>query len=209
MKTYPIMLNLAGRRAVVVGAGAVGRRKAAELVDAGAEVRLIDPEQAEADEDERLGPVERIGQAYRPELLTGALLVLACTDDRTLNARIAADARARGILVNAADEPDSCDFLMPAVLREGDVVVAVGTGGTAPALARQLRDRLARALPRRVGAFAALLGELRREVKHRVRDAGRRARVLRKLAEERTYERFRREGPEAVQTLLRKLLGEP
>jgi len=206
MRTYPIMLDVRGRRAVVVGGGPVGLRKAQALAAAGADVTLV----AERLSSPRAPDgVAVLRAAYRPGVLAGAVLVLACTDDAALNARIAADARAAGALANAADQPEACDFFAPAVLRDGDVVVAVGTGGAAPALAKHLRDRLAAAMPQRVGQFAALLEALRGEVQASPADPARRGEVLRRLADDETYAAFLAGGAEAVRGRLERLLRGP
>ncbi len=195
MKTYPIMLNVAGRRCVVVGAGPVGLRKAEALRRAGADVALIDPDPPPPPAREGIAPLRR---RYDKDHLAGALLVLACTNDAALNARIAADARAAGALVNAADQPEDCDFFVPAVAGEGEVVLAVGTGGASPALAAALKDRLARRLPPRVGAFAGALRDARRHVRERVPDAGRRREILTRLAGRAGYKVFMEAGLEGL-----------
>lgn len=141
MPTYPIELRLADRRVVVIGAGPVGQRKIGGLVAAGARVLWVDPE---------LDPAERDGShvtcaraVYAPRLIEGAVLVFACTNDKDLNARIAADAHERGIWCNVADDPSASDYLVPAVLRRGRMTIAVGTEGASPATAGAIRDSLA------------------------------------------------------------------
>jgi len=191
MKTYPIMLDVTGRVCVVVGAGPVGRRKAEALARAGAVVRLVDPGPSKAAPP---AGVERIEAAYDPAVLDGALLVFACTDEAALNARVAADARRAAALVNVADDPARCDFLAAATVADGEVVVAVGTGGSSPALAAALRRRIARQLPDRLGEFAAALSSVRRHVHERTARADERKRVLTALAGEAGYEAFLRAG---------------
>ena len=115
MKIYPIMLKLEGRRAVVVGGGAVGMRKVATLIDAGAEVTLVTPDGA----DDVPESTTVLRQEYDATTLAGAYLVFACTDDMALNSRVSADARAVGALVNAVDQPDDCDFYVPAIASDG------------------------------------------------------------------------------------------
>ncbi|HAU36759.1 MAG TPA: siroheme synthase [Phycisphaerales bacterium] len=194
MKTYPIMLNLSGRRVVVIGGGEVGLRKARSLADAGAEVLLV----AEKLDGSAPARAEVRRERYRADQLAGAALVLACTDDRAVNARIAADARAVGAMVNVADRPEDCDFFLPAVATDGEVVLAVGTGGAAPGLAGMLRDRLAGAIPERIGEFAAALGTLRRELRDAVCEQERRMAILKELSGQQGYELFLRGGPEAL-----------
>lgn len=200
---FPIMLDLTGRVAVVVGGGPVGLRKAANLADAGAVVRLVAP-------DLHAQPpagVQTLGEPYRPEHLAGAALVFACTDSPPLNARIAADARARGAWVNAADQPEDCDFHLPAVTCDGDVTLAVATAGSAPALAGHLRDHLAKALPPSIGAFAALLGQFRRELRNAVPNARSRMQILKTLSGLDVHAAWMAGGEDAVRQILNALLG--
>jgi siroheme synthase-like protein len=204
MKTYPIMLNVAGSLAVVVGAGEVGIRKAQSLLEAGAKVRLVAPNASSA--DGRLAGAEILTEAYRAEHLAGAKLVFACTDRRELNARIAADARAAGAIVNAADQPEDCDFFAPAVVRDGEVILAIGTGGAAPGLAAMLRRRLEIALPEKIGDFAAALSQLRGELKNLETDTHRRGHILKQLATEDGYALFLRGGIDVLRAEMKKLL---
>jgi precorrin-2 dehydrogenase/sirohydrochlorin ferrochelatase len=187
MFTYPLMLKISGRRCLVVGAGAVGLRRAEALARAGSAVRLVSPQ-------EPAGPLppgaELLAEPYQSGHLEGCLLAFACTDDPALNARIAQEARSAGILVNVADEPEDCDFFVPATCAQGEVVLAVGTGGACPDLARQLRDRLAARLPQRVGEFAAALASIRRQVQVREADPARRKAILETLAGPRGYNAF-------------------
>ena len=204
MKTYPIMLVLNGCQTVVVGGGAVAVRKVRSLIDAGAKVRLVTRDLA-ADAD--IGQAKVIRGGYEPQLLAGAKLVFACTDDAALNARIAADAREIGALVNCVDQPEDCDFFVPATVCDGDVVVAIGTGGASPALAGRLKRRVAEALPERIGLFAAELLRLRERVKAAVDDVNRRGEILRELSSPASYDAFCREGERALAEALDKLVS--
>ncbi|MGC9454828.1 MAG: precorrin-2 dehydrogenase/sirohydrochlorin ferrochelatase family protein [Phycisphaerae bacterium] len=202
MKTYPIMLNLHGRRAVVVGAGSVGMRKVRDLLAAGAEVTLIEQH---AEQTEAPAGVKMLSESYRPEHLRGASLVFACTDDAELNRRIAADARADGALVNAADQPEDCDFFVPATAGDGNVVVAVGTGGSSPALAGRLARTLADALPEDVGAYADALAEVRRRLISSGVEAAVRRRALLALGGEEGYAAFLDGGADALWQMAEKM----
>jgi len=206
MKTFPVMLDLRGRIAVVVGAGPVGLRKVAGLLDAEARVRLVDTRRPAEPLPET---VEVRVAEYRPEMLAGAAVVFACTDQAELNSRIADDGRAAGALVNVADVPGECDFYAASIERRGDVVLAFGTGGSAPGLAAWLRRRLSAHLPERVGPFAEALDALRADLRREVpSDSRRRMRVMKRLICDEAYAEFLAAGPSALGQRLRSLLDE-
>ncbi|MCC6418768.1 MAG: bifunctional precorrin-2 dehydrogenase/sirohydrochlorin ferrochelatase [Gemmataceae bacterium] len=195
----PLFVNLRDRLGVVIGGGAVGRRKTSALLAAGARVRVACLEPRPADETFRA--VEWLTEPYRSAHLDGASLAFAAaTPD--VNRRIVTDARARGVWVNSATEPEEGDFVLPAVLTRGDFAVAVGTGGHAPALARAVRDRLATEFDEAFGAWVALLAEVRLLVLAQV-PADRRRPLLESLARWEWLDRLRREGVEAVRRALR------
>jgi siroheme synthase-like protein len=198
------MLDLRGKLAVVVGAGPVGLRKVDGLREVGARVLLVD---REAPGEALPEGVEVRAEAYRAEFLAGAALVFACTDQPDLNARIAADARAAGAMANVADVPDQCDFYAASVVRDGDVVLAVGSGGASPGLAAWLRRRIAGQLPPRVGEFAAVLEGLRADVRDALPDdSPRRMRLMKQLVSDEAYEDFLAGGPQAVRDRFHRLL---
>ena len=161
---YPVMLDLRGRPVVVVGAGAVAARKIAALVEAGAVVTVVAPDVGDA--ARAAGASMVVERPYERGDLDGALFAVAATGDPTVNAAVADDAERAGIFVNAADDPQHCSALLPAVLRRGPVVVSVSTSGSAPAFASWLRDRIADAVDERAGAVAAELLS-RRQAIHR------------------------------------------
>jgi len=163
---YPIFLDLTGRRCVVVGGGAVAEGKVRGLLAANATIALVAPQLTPALRD--LVASEQIRHRegeYDASDLEDADLCLVATDDGAINARVAADARTRRILVNAADDPANCDFILPAVVRSGSVVVAASTGGASPALARRLREDLTAFLDEGYGPLGDLLGAVRNEVR--------------------------------------------
>lgn len=119
---YPVLLELSGKRAVVIGSFALAERKDVALREAGAEVDVF------------------ANGAWRPEDLDGAFLCVASSEDPTERDAVARAARERGVLVNVMDDIPNCDFAAPAIVRRGDLVVAIGTGGRSPALARKVRE---------------------------------------------------------------------
>lgn len=140
---YPVFLDLRGKSVLVAGAGPVAVRKVRGLLEAGARVTVVAPE-GDAAMDSL--PVHRRRRRFRVSDLAGCVLAFAATNDRTVNRRIGEEAARRGVWANIADSRDECAFLTPARLRHGEVTVAVSTGGKDPRLARDLRDRIARAL---------------------------------------------------------------
>jgi precorrin-2 dehydrogenase/sirohydrochlorin ferrochelatase len=159
MSDYPICLNITGRLCVVVGGGPVGRRKVRGVVEAGARVRLVTlcPPGAE------LTGVDVVVRPYRAEDLQGAALVFAATGDPEVDSAVRRDAREAGIPINIADAPEEGDFTLPALLRRGDLVLAVSTGGKSPALAAVVRDTIAERFGEEWGAVLAIAAALRQK----------------------------------------------
>jgi precorrin-2 dehydrogenase/sirohydrochlorin ferrochelatase len=137
---YFACLDLNGRECLVVGGGAVGHEKASGLLASGARVTVVAPEIS--DEVAAL-PVELLRREYRASDLDGRRLVIAATSVEEVNRRVFADAEERNLFCNVADVPELCSFILPAVHRQGAIVVAVSTGGASPALAQHLRDQFA------------------------------------------------------------------
>lgn len=139
-RTYPINVVLRGHSCLVVGGGRVGERKVRGLQWAQAHVTVVAPEVTpELAADDTIVWRER---AYRSSDISGHRLVVAATGDPDVDTRVAADARAAGVLVNAADDPQNCDFILPAVVHTGGLTVSVSTGSRSPAVAMWLRKRL-------------------------------------------------------------------
>jgi len=160
---YPVLLDLRGRRAVVVGGGSVAETKVGPLVDAGAAVVVVAPALTPGLALRvREGAVTHLAREYAAGDLAGAYLVIAATDDPDVNHAVHAEGEARGLLVNVVDDPPYCSFILPSVLRRGDLVVAVSTSGNAPALAVRIRERIERELGNEYARFLAIAGTLRK-----------------------------------------------
>jgi siroheme synthase-like protein len=163
---YPVNLLVAGRRCVVVGGGRIAARKIEALLDAGAEVHVVavrvGPEVAVM---EKAGQVTVAERAFRPSDLDGAWLATAATDDPAVNRAVYEAGDARRLFVNAADDPENCSFTLMSVLRRGDLVVTIGTGGRSPALAAWLKDRLGAELGPEYATLLDVLAEARVEMR--------------------------------------------
>jgi len=179
---FPMMLKLAGRKCVVIGAGNVAADKVDSLLSCGASVVVISPKavrriQARANAGRLVWEQRR----YSTRALAGAFLVIAATDSPSTNESVFRSCRARKILCNSVDDPAHCDFFYPAVVRRGPLQIAVSTGGCSPALAARLRKELARQFGPEWAAFVKQLGERRQEILHAVPNA-RRKKLLKQLA---------------------------
>lgn len=170
MAYYPIFLEIAGRAVLLVGGGHVALEKIGRLVTAGARVTVVAPVLI----GEVRAFVERGDAAWRPRAFeagdtAGFDLVLVATDNGAVNRQVADEARGHGIWVNAADDVGNCDFILPSLVTRGTITIATSTGGTSPALARWLRERMERFLGDEVVALGDLLAGVRREARERDR----------------------------------------
>jgi len=163
---FHLALRLEGERCLVVGGGPIGARKAASLLECGAEVTLV--ALATSPQVEQL-PVTIERRRYRAGEAASYRLVVTATGLPAVDRQVYVDAQRAGVLVNAADDPASCSFLMPAVLRSGDVSVAVSTAGVSPWLAGWVRRRIGEVVGPDVGMLAEIVGEARATI----RSAGR------------------------------------
>jgi siroheme synthase-like protein len=163
---YPMLLNISGRRCVVVGGGRVALRKVRALLEHGAIIEVISPDLCpELAEMTEPGEIRTTRRNYRPGDLKNAFIAIAATDNSDMNRRIAKEARSGAVLVNVADDPESSDFIVPSYARRGGVTIAVATAGQSPALARKIRTRLEQEHGSEYASLVHLIGEVRAEVK--------------------------------------------
>ena len=163
---FPVVLRFDGRSALVVGGGQVAARKVDGLLAAGARVTLVSPEIADSIVAQAAKTADRLILMQRRFVandVDGVWYVVAATGDPVVQQAVADECERRQIWCNAVDDPPRCTALLPAVHRNGDVIIAVSTSGASPTLARVLRDRIAAALPARLGEVAAILSDRRRQ----------------------------------------------
>ena len=168
MSYYPIYLNMHGRRCLVIGGGVVAERKIAGLLEVGAKPTVISP--AITDVIARWAKdhsIELIARRYQSSDLTEHEIAFVATDDGEVNAQVHSDGRRLGVWVNAADDPAHCDFILPSVLRRGDLTVAVSSGGTSPALSRTIREELELYFTEEYELLVRLAAEARAELQAR------------------------------------------
>ncbi|WP_371364096.1 Siroheme synthase [Sporomusa rhizae] len=192
MELYPINLKLTGRRCAVVGGGTVAERKAVALIAAGAQVSIFSPvltaKLTGLQQDQCLTWIPR---SYEIGDLDKFFLVSCATDQPEINRQAAEEARAAGALVNVADAPEISDFYVPAHIAHGDLLITVSTGGGSPALARQLKHKIAEDFGPEYGYYLALVAKLRLEMKERLATSKDREKFWRETIDHETLDLLR------------------
>jgi len=165
MSYYPILVRLHGMKVVIVGGGVVAQRKIDTLLAYDADVHVValdlTPKLRTYLEEQR---IKLSGHEFEDRHLDGAFIVIAATDDPLLNRQVSERASARGLLINAVDQPADCNFFVPSILRRGDLTVAVSTSGKSPAFAKKVREGLEERFGDEYGSFLILMGCLREEI---------------------------------------------
>jgi len=207
MAKYPIFLELSGRRVVVVGGGAVAVRKAQTLLAAGARLVVV------AERIDNMLTVlcrdknaELIKSKYSKDYLAEAVLAIAATNNHQLNSRIYKDCQELEVLCNVVDEPELCDFFVPAVVKRGDLQIAIGTEGHCPAYAGHIRKKLEEIFTEEHGQFLAELEALRKHIIKDVAEPADRKAMLGKLADDKSFEYFIENGPAQWRTFAEELI---
>lgn len=162
---FPIFIKLEGRSCLVVGAGEIAKAKIDSLLEAGARITVVAPDGEP--EIQGLAVAGRIAwqkRSYQASDLQGAFLVIAATSDTVVNDSVFIAARRLGILCNAVDDPPNCDFYFPAVVRRGDLQLAISTAGESPAFAQKLRRAFENAFDQHLGDWLGAIGQVRREI---------------------------------------------
>jgi precorrin-2 dehydrogenase/sirohydrochlorin ferrochelatase len=189
---YPIFLELADRRVVVVGAGTVAYRKAQKLLEAGARVAIVAEhfDQALDVLVQQNSKAELVKAPYSAEYLAEATLCVAATNNPAVNKQVYADCQKRNILCNVVDAPELCDWFAPASFSRGGLTIAIGTQGYAPAFAGHIRRKLEGIITEIHGEFLSELEKMRARVLAEVHDAADRKAIMGRLADDESMEYF-------------------
>jgi precorrin-2 dehydrogenase/sirohydrochlorin ferrochelatase len=195
MAKYPIFLELSGRRVIVIGGGAVAVRKAQTLLAAGARLVVI------AERIDKMMTalcksknVELIKSKYSKNYLAEAVLAIAATNNLQLNRRIYKDCQELEVLCNVVDQPELCDFFVPAVVKRGDLQIAVSTEGHYPAYAGHIRKKLEEIFSEKHGQFLTELEKFRKRILKDVPEPAERKALLGRLADDKSFKYFVENG---------------
>jgi len=189
MTLFPMFLKLEGRSCLVVGGGAVGEPKIGSLLTAGASVRVVAPRAtAQVAEWAQAGAIRWESREFSVADLDDVFLVIAATSSREVNGTIFREAQERKILCNVVDDPEYCDFFYPAVVRRGNLQLAISTNGYSPALAQRIRRELEAQFGPEYGEWLDELGKIRQELFASAIDPEVRRRLLHQLASREAFE---------------------
>jgi len=207
---YPILVDLQGKRALVVGGGKVAQRKIETLLEHGASVQVVARElTATLEELRNHEEIDFLGDEFSEVFLEGAFLVFAATDDASLNRRVSQAAQQRGLLVNAVDQPADCNFIVPSVLSRGDLLIAVSSSGKSPAFARKVRVELERHFGEEYVLFLNLMGNLRKEILRLGLSQEENKSAFDELVYSDLLQTIRRKEWDAASQIIEKVLGRP
>jgi precorrin-2 dehydrogenase/sirohydrochlorin ferrochelatase len=207
MTYYPIFLDLKGKEILVVGGGRVAERKVEALLDCGAAIKIVS-----SNVTDRLNKIVEVyglrcfrGE-FREKHLEGVSLVIAATDDRNLNHEISKIAKKKGLLINAVDQPPDCNFIVPSIVKKGDLLIAISTSGKSPAFAKKLRVQLDKQFGNEYEDFLVLMGCLRRKILAKGLSQKENSRIFHEIVESDILDALEREDWERVESVLSKNL---
>lgn len=209
MKSYPICLvNLQDKRCLVVGGGTVAERKVRSLLQVDAKVAVVSPTLAVSLRQlVEEGQVEWVQREYQQGDLTGSFLVIGATDDGGTNEQVWQEAIERGLLINIVDDLARCNFIVPSLVRRGDLCLAISTGGKSPALAKRLRERLEAEFGPEYAEFVALLGDLRERVKAKYPETEERKAMWYRLVDSDIIELIRQGRDDLARQRVEEIIG--
>ena len=205
MDYLPIFADVRGRLCLVVGGGEVARRKAGVLLEAGARVRVVAPEIVPALAEQQR--VETVVARFEAQHLDGVALVIAATNDRSVNRQVSELARARNIPVNVVDDPGLCSFIMPAILDRSPLMVAFSSGGASPVLTRMMRGKLETMIPQNYSRLAAFAERFRELVKQSVTNPSKRRIFWEAVLEGVVAEKVLTGDESSAETMLQQMLA--
>lgn len=206
---YPVYLNLKGKKCAVVGGGGVAQRKVQSLLKAGAKVTLISPELTTMLQKLALnGAVTHVKGEFSPEYIDGAALVIAATNDRRVNSCVASEANKMGVLVNVVDSPSLCDFVVPSVVRRGDLLISISTGGKSPALSKKIRLIIERMFGKEYGLFLKLMEDVRKRAQQEIKTQRLRSAIFKRLVDSDMIELLRRGEKNKVEDRIASVFDE-
>ncbi len=208
MKYYPVNLDMTNKRCVIVGGGEIAERKVERLLECGAQVTVVSKSLTPVLKTrKKTGQMDHIDRDYEDQALDGAFMVIGATNRNDVNERISKDAMARGLLVNIVDDPDRCNFILPSLVQQGDLSIAISTGGKSPALAKKLRKELEKQYGPEYQTLLVIMGILRKRILAGDQRAADNKAVFEDLVHSDILQAIREKDRGRVNTIIRDLTG--
>jgi precorrin-2 dehydrogenase/sirohydrochlorin ferrochelatase len=197
MSKYPIYLELSGRKTVVIGAGSVALRKVQALAEAGGRVIVVAEHiPANLKDEFLLTHAEIIVSSYSKNYLVGATLCIAATNDMAVNQQVYNDCQELEVLCNVVDQPQLCDFFVPAIVKRGSLQIAVSTEGCCPSYAGHVRNKLEAMFTDTHGQFVEELEKVRKRIILEIHNSDQRKAIMGELASDESFDYFASQGTE-------------
>ncbi len=208
MRYYPVNLDIRKKNCLVVGGGSVGTRKVKMLLECGAKVTVVSPfateKLAKMAENNKITLHKRSYEASDPD---SAFLVIGATDDEALNIQISRDAEKQNKLCNIADRPEVCNFILPAIVKRDDLIIAISTSGKSPAFAKKLRKELEKQFGDEYAVFLKMMGAIRKKLLSEKHEPEAHKPIFEKLIHSNLLEYIRSKDLKAINTELYNQLG--
>lgn len=179
---YPAFIDITGKKCLVIGGGKVAERKVVMLLQFGARVVVVSP--AMSKQLMKLGEegkIEPFRRTYAEKDLSGTVLVFACTNKNVVNGKIRKDAMQKNIPVNVADNPVICDFIVPSIVKKGDLTIAISTSGRLPLLSKKLRQKIEEIVTDDYLTYLTTIGKFRKQLIRTVKDKQKRATIMKEI----------------------------
>lgn len=209
MRYYPIYLDIRGRACIVIGGGEVAERKVVSLLNAGAKVRVVSPVVTESlKEMSGNGMIGWKERPYRKGDLKGAFMAYAATDDEDISRKISEEAHENGVLLNLANEPEICDFIVPSVVERGRLSIAISTGGASPAFAKRVRLEMEVKYGEEYAVFLDIMAAIRQKLLTKETGGAKNRKIFNKLASSTIPEMIKGGRWKDVDRTIISLLGE-
>ena len=210
MKYYPVYLDLRERPCVVIGGGNVAERKTLALLEAGAEVTIISPALTpKLHEFSDTGKITHLQKQFEESDLSGEFLVVAATPSAEVNTLVAQACRKRRVLVNVAVPPEESTFIVPSVVERGDLMIAISTSGSSPALAKKIRQDIGQRYGKEYGLFLDKMSAIRNRVRQEVPDRRKRHAVFQAIVDSDVIELIRQGKMHEAELRMAEIAGLP
>jgi precorrin-2 dehydrogenase/sirohydrochlorin ferrochelatase len=212
MRYYPIFVNLENKPCLVVGAGGVGKRKARTLLEAGASpVLIVDthPADGEIEEILTLGNAHFECRSFEDADLDNQFMVIACTSNESVNHRISEQCTKRDILCNIVDDPESGSFIVPSSIKQGDLTLAISTGGNSPAMTKRIRRELQDFFGEEYAHMLTIMGRLRPLLLSLSMETSKNTAVFRALVDSSLLDALKVHNLDAAREILKESLPQP